>query len=229
MKTSITLRFLLLVLTAMVGCAAPPELTTQEAAPFHVVLGSNNYGYPASQVQLISSVQGERFETRHSKLRYPECMSGYLEFVEFSGLLDSSAVAALGGLVQNIQPCVRKNGSRVVSPVYMHSVQGELALGMQVGQWFKTQSIELVVTEGQLCESACAVAFLGASFKRVQATGRAILHFNGEQGRGLDCARSTDMMPFKSYLIAVKGNQAGQNLYNQALTYCRSGKGWDLS
>jgi hypothetical protein len=102
-------------------------------------------------------------------------------------------------------------------------------LGMQVGQWFKTQSIELVVTEGQLCESACAVAFLGASFKRVQATGRVVLHFNGELGRGLDCARSTDMMPFRSYLLSVKGNQSGQILYNQALTYCRNSKGWDLS
>jgi hypothetical protein len=229
MKTSITQRFLVLVLFAIAGCAAPPPLSTQEATPFHVVLGSNNYGYPASQVQLISSVQGERFETRHSRLRYPECMSGYLEFVEFSGFLDSSAVAAMGGLVQNIKPCVRKNGSRAVSPVYMNSAQGELALGMQVGQWFKTQSIELVVTEGQLCESACAVAFLGASFKRVQATGRAVLHFNGELGRGLDCARSTDMMPFKSYLLSVKGNQSGQILYNQALTYCRNSKGWDLS
>ena len=94
MKTSITQRFLVLVLFAVTGCAAPPSLSTQEAAPFHVVLGSNNYGYPASQVQLISSVQGERFETRHSRLRYPECMSGYMEFVEFSGFLDSSAVAA---------------------------------------------------------------------------------------------------------------------------------------
>ena len=229
MKTSITQRFLVLVLFAVTGCAAPPSLSTQEAAPFHVDLGSNNYGYPASQVQLVSSVQGERFETRHSRLRYPECMSGYMEFVEFSGFLDSSSVAALGGLVQNIKPCVRKNGSRIVSPVYVNSAQGELDLGMQVGQWFKTQSIELVVTEGQLCESACAVAFLGASFKRVQATGRAVLHFNGELGRGLDCARSTDMMPFKSYLLSVKGNQSGQILYNQALTYCRNSKGWDLS
>ena len=229
MNISIAQRFLVLVLFAIGGCAAPPTLNTQEAAPFHVVLGSNNYGYPASQVQLVSSVQGERFETRHSRLRYPECMSGYLEFVEFSGFLDSSAVAAMGGLVQNIKPCVRKNGSRAVSPVYMNSAQGELALGMQVGQWFKTQSIELVVTEGQLCESACAVAFLGASFKRVQATGRAVLHFNGELGRGLDCARSTDMMPFRSYLLSVKGNQSGQILYNQALTYCRNSKGWDLS
>ena len=111
MKTSITQRFLVLVLFAVTGCAAPPPLSTQEAAPFHVVLGSNNYGYPASQVQLVSSVQGERFETRHSRLRYPECMSGYLEFVEFSGFLDSSAVAALGGLVQNIKPCIVQTGS----------------------------------------------------------------------------------------------------------------------
>jgi hypothetical protein len=29
--------------------------------------------------------------------------------------------------------------------------------------------------------------------------------------------------------MAVKGSQSGQALYNQALTYCRNGKGWDLS
>ncbi|MFM7698001.1 MAG: hypothetical protein ACKO5X_05125 [Limnohabitans sp.] len=192
-------------------------------------MGSNNYGYPTSQVQLVSSVQGEKFETRHSRLRYPECMSGFLEFVEFSGQLDSNAVAALSGLVLNIKPCVRKNGSRVVSPVYVNSSQGELELGMQIGQWFKTQAIELIVTEGQICESACAVAFLGASFKRTQATGRAVLHLNGDIGRGFDCARSTDMMPFKSYLMSVKGSQSGKALYNQALTYCRNSKGWELS
>jgi hypothetical protein len=37
------------------------------------------------------------------------------------------------------------------------------------------------------------------------------------------------MMPLKNYLFAAAGKQSGQALFNQALSHCRSGKGWDLS
>ena len=228
MNNSIFSRILALMLILLVGCVNP-RLGSLEAAPYQVVMGSNSYGYPQSQMQLVSSIYGDRFEARHSRLIYPECMSGSLDVIEFSGYLDSSALTGLGSLLQNLKPCIRKNGIRLVTPVYMNSAQGDLMLGMQLGQWFKSQNLELIVTEGQQCQSACAVAFLGASYKRVQANGRVVLHFNGEIGRGFDCARSTDMMPLKNYLLSIKGNPSGQALYNQALTYCRNGKGWDLS
>jgi hypothetical protein len=228
MNSSIFSRFLALTLILLVGCVNPRPASL-EAAPYQVVMGSNTYGYPQSQMQLVSSIYGDRFEARHSRLIYPECMSGSLDVIEFSGYLDSSALTGLGSLLQNLKPCIRKNGIRLVTPVYMNSAQGDLMLGMQLGQWFKSQNLELIVTEGQQCLSACAVAFLGASYKRVQANGRVVLHFNGEIGRGFDCARLTDMMPLKNYLLSIKGSPSGQALYNQALTYCRNGKGWDLS
>ena len=228
MNSSSFTRILALMLVMLVGCVNPRPVSL-EPVPYQVVMGSNNYGYPQSQMQLVSSIYGDRFEARHSRLKYPECMSGSLDIIEFSGYLDSSALSGLSSILQNIKPCVRKNGTRLVTPVYMNSAQGELMLGIQLGQWFKSQAIELIVTEGQQCESACAVAFLGAAYKRVQANGRVVLYFSGELGRGFDCARSTDMMPFKNYLLSIKGNPSGQALYNQALTYCRNGKGWDLS
>jgi hypothetical protein len=117
----------------------------------------------------------------------------------------------------------------VVNPVYLNSAQGELMLGTQLGKWFQNQGVEVIVTEGQVCESACAVAYLGAQRKRIQANGRVVLHFNGEQGRGFDCARSVDMMPLRNYLLSTAGKQQGQALFNQALAHCRSGQGWDLS
>ena len=228
MKNLTISRILALLLIMLIGCVNPRQ-ASMEAVPYQVVMGSSNYGYPQSQMQLVSSVYGDRFEARHSRLKYPECMSGSLDVVEFSGYLDSSALSGINSLLQNVKPCIRKNGIRLVTPVYMNSAQGELILGIQLGQWFKSQALELIVTEGQQCESACAVAFLGAAYKRVQANGHVVLHFNGELGRGFDCARSTDMMPLKNYLMSIKGNPSGQALYNQALTYCRNGKGWDLS
>ena len=223
-----TLRMLgVLLLLALLGCVQPRQ--AQQEVPFHVVMGSNSYGYPGSQMQLVNSIQGDLFQVRLSRLRFPDCANGSLDVVEFSGTIDSTSLSSLNSIMQTLQPCIRRDGSRVVSPVYLNSAQGDLLLGIQLGKSFQTQAVEVIVSEGQICESACAVAYLGAVYKRVQATGRVVLHLSGEYGRGFDCARSVDMMPLKSYLLSTNSRQSGQSLYNQALTHCRSGKGWDLS
>ena len=216
-------RFICLLLT-LVGCAATPAPEVH-----HVVLGSNTHGYPAVNVRLVSVVQGEDYVARHSQVRFPECLSGSLDVVEFSGVIHAGSLQTMNNLMQNLQPCIRRAGRRTVSPVYLNSAEGELLLGTQLGLRFQSQGVEVIVTERQVCESACALAYLGAQRKRVQANGRVVLHLSGEQGKGFDCARSIDMMPLKNYLYATAGKQSGQALFNQALSHCRSGKGWNLS
>jgi hypothetical protein len=216
-------RLLLLGLLALWGCAAPaPE-------PYHVVLGSGSYGYPSANMRILNVVQGDDFELRFSQVKYPECVSGSLDMVEFSGTISHQSLPQLNAMLNRINPCVRRDGRRVVNPVYLNSAQGELLLGIQLGQWFQSKGVEAIVTEGQVCESACALAYLGAQRKQVQANGRVVMHLSGEQGKGFDCARSVDMMPLRNYLIATAGKQSGQALFNQALSHCRNGQGWNLS
>lgn len=221
---SLSRHLLTLCVLALTGCAAPPPPDAH-----HVVLGSGAYGYPAANVRVLSVMQGADFEARHSQLRYPECTSGSLDVVEFSGVISAASLPVLNNMLNSVAPCIRRDGRRVVTPFYLNSAQGELMLGTQLGKWFQNQGVEVIVTEGQVCESACAVAYLGAQRKRIQANGRVVLHFNGEQGRGFDCARSVDMMPLRNYLLSTAGKQQGQALFNQALAHCRSGQGWDLS
>ncbi len=214
---------ILLGLLALLGCVAPnPEV-------HHVVLGSGSYGYPSANVRVLNVVQGDDFELRFSQVKYPECVSGSLDVVEFSGTISQQSLPQLNAMLNRINPCVRRDGRRVVNPIYLNSAQGELLLGIQLGQWFQSKGIEAIVTESQVCESACALAYLGAQRKQVQANGRVVMHLSGEQGKGFDCARSVDMMPLRNYLIATSGKQSGQALFNQALTYCRNGQGWNLS
>ena len=220
---NITQRFICLLLPMLFACAAPP-LDTQ-----HIVLGSGSYGYPAANVRVLNVVQGDDFEVRHSQVKFPECVSGSLDMVEFSGNINAGSLQIMNGMLNSVTPCIRRDGRRVVNPVYLNSPEGELMLGMQLGQWFQNQGLEAIVTEGQVCQSACALAYLGAQRKRVQANGRVVLHLSGEQGKGFDCARSIDMMQLKNYLFSTAGKQKGQVLFNQALGYCRNGKGWDLS
>lgn len=215
-------RLLLLGLMALAGCVATkPE-------PYHVVLGSNLYGYPGADVRILNVVQGDDHEIRFSQIRYPQCVSGSLDVVEFSGTIHQQSLSQLNAMISRINPCVRRDGTRVVNPVYLNSAQGELMLGIQLGQWFQSKGVEAIVTEGQVCESACALAYLGAQRKQVQANGRVVIHLSGEQGKGFDCARSVDMMPLRNYLITTSGKQAGQALFNQALAHCRNGQGWNL-
>ena len=218
-----TPRLLLLGLLALMGCAAPPP------DAFHVVLGSGTYGYPSANVRVLSVVQGNDFEIRFSQIKYPECVSGSLDVVEFSGTISQQSLPNLNAMLNQVNPCVRRDGRRVANPVYLNSAQGELMLGMQLGQWFQSKGIEAIVTENQVCESACALAYLGAQRKQVQANGRVVMHLSGEQGKGFDCARSIDMMPLRNYLVSTSGKQAGQALFNQALSHCRNGQGWNLS
>ena len=222
MKNDIT-RLLLLGLLALWGCAGPaPE-------PYHVVLGSGSFGYPSANMRILNVVQGDDFELRFSQIKYPECVSGSLDVVEFSGTINHQSLPQLNAMLNRINPCVRRDGRRVVNPVYLNSAQGELLLGIQLGQWFQSKGVEVIVTEGQVCESACALAYMGAQRKQVQANGRVVMHLSGEQGKGFDCARSIDMMPLRNYLISTAGKQSGQALFNQALGYCRNGQGWNLS
>ena len=126
---ALPLRFIFLLLT-LVGCASPaPEI-------HHLVLGSNTYGYPAVNVRVLSVVQGDDFEARQSQVKYPDCLSGSLDIVEFSGTINSSSMQTLNGMLQILTPCIRKDGRRVSTPVYLNSAQGELLLGTQLGLWF---------------------------------------------------------------------------------------------
>ncbi len=220
---SFSKRLSLLFAFALAGCVAP---STQ---PYHVVLGSGVYGYPSENVRVLNVVQGDDHEIRFSQIRYPMCVSGSLDVVEFSGTINHQSLPQLNAMLGRLTPCVRRDGRRIVNPVYLNSAQGELMLGIQLGQWFQSKGVEAIVTEGQVCESACALAYLGAQRKQVQANGRVVMHLSGEQGKGFDCARSIDMMPLRNYLISTAGKQDGQALFNQALTHCRNGQGWNLS
>ena len=220
---SFSKRLSLLFAFALAGCVAPP------IEPYHVVLGSGIYGYPSENVRILNVVQADDHEIRLSQIRYPQCVSGSLDVVEFSGTISHQSLPQLNAMLGRLTPCVRRDGRRIVNPVYLNSAQGELMLGIQLGQWFQSKGVEAIVTEGQVCESACALAYLGAQRKQVQANGRVVMHLSGEQGKGFDCARSIDMMPLRNYLISTAGKQDGQALFNQALTHCRNGQGWNLS
>ncbi len=219
-----------LFLLGLVACAVNgPVASPMAPSPHQVILGSNSFGFPQSNITVLGSTQGQTFETRHSLLRHHSCARGSMDIVELSGNIDPSSLQSLQAHLHNLSQCINRQGQRVPPQVYLNSNGGKPILGIELGQILARYGAEAVVTEGQLCSGACAVGFLTARQRSVKSNGRVVLYFNGPKNNGFDCARSNDMMPLQNHFLVAAGRTGGTALYNQALTYCNSDRGWEIS
>ena len=229
MKRIFTL-WLHLLLLGLVACTTVSPITSPFApTPHQLVLGSNSFGFPQDKMTVLGSTQGQTFETRHSTLRHASCAKGSMDIVEFSGTIDPVSLQSLQAHMHNLSQCINSQGQRVPPQVYFNSNAGKPLLGIELGQVLGRYGVEAVVTEGQVCSGACAVGFLTARQRSVKSNGRVVLYFNGAKNNGFDCARSNDMMPLKNHFLVAAGRTGGTALYNQALTYCNSDRGWEIS
>ncbi|NQW67631.1 MAG: hypothetical protein HQ455_10495 [Burkholderiales bacterium] len=229
MKRIFTL-WLHLLLLGLVACTTVSPITSPFAPkPHQVVLGSNSFGFPQDKMTVLGSTQGQTFETRHSTLRHESCAKGIMDIVEFSGTIDPVSLQSLQAHMNNLSQCINSQGQRMPPQVYLNSNAGKPLLGIELGQVLGRYGVEAVVTEGQICSGACAVGFLTARQRSVKSNGRVVLYFNGAKNNGFDCARSNDMMPLKNHFLVAAGRTGGTALYNQALTYCNSDRGWEIS
>jgi len=229
MKRIFTLGLHLLLL-GLVACTTVSPISSLFAPkPHQLVLGSNSFGFPQDKMMVLGSTQGQTFETRHSTLRHASCAKGSMDIVEFSGTIDPVSLQSLQAHMHNLSQCINSQGQRVPPQVYLNSNAGKPLLGIELGQVLGRYGVEAVVTEGQVCSGACAVGFLTARQRSVKSNGRVVLYFNGAKNNGFDCARSNDMMPLKNHFLVAAGRTGGTALYNQALTYCNSDRGWEIS
>ena len=220
---ALPLRLTFLLLLTLVGCATPaPDL-------HHVVLGSNTYGYPAVNVRVLNVVQGEDFEARQAQVKYPDCLSGSLDLVEFSGTISANSLPTLNSMLQQQTPCIRKDGRRVSTPVYLNSAQGELMLGTQLGMWFQSKGGGSHHHRRANLRICLCTGLFGRTAQTGAGQWSGCVAFQRRQRPrfGLCPLGGYDAIEKLSYTIA--GKQSGQALLNQALTHCRSGKGWELS
>ena len=167
--------------------------------------------------------------TGQGLLRHGNWAKGSMDIIELSGTIDPASLQSLQAHMHNLSQCINRQGQRVPPQVYLNSNGGKPLLGIELGQILARYGAEAVVTEGQLCSGACAVGFLTARQRSVKSNGRVVLYFNGPKNNGFDCARSNDMMPLQNHFLVSAGRTGGTALYNQALTYCNSDRGWEIS
>jgi hypothetical protein len=227
-EKGVTIMRLLALLTAtiVVACASPPR-------PAYVPLGARGVGMPAEQVSVLADIRINELRIRHVSIADQSCVGGRRPAVELQGPIGPDSSEAMERLLRTIQPCVRRNGERVSPHVFLDSTGGLLSHGYKLGATLKEYNANTVVTGGQQCSSACAIAFLGGRFRTVEFSGQLLFHSpylkrpsSSEQSSAPFCPKRVELTELEDYFVRLIGAEDGKFVFERTLAYCSTSNGW---
>lgn len=196
----------------------------------HAILGTG-YGWDASRVTVISDVIVSDLRVRHVRLQNADCVSGYSEHLELSGPIGPDSSEVMDRLIQRLHKCQSKSRSiPVATAVYLNSGGGLLKDGYKLGEIFRKNAVQTIITGGQTCASACSVAFLGGTFRTMEHNGLLVFHSPYlVSGIGIDCADRGQVDVLKNYFVGKLGPRNGEYLHQRTMSYCSRSEGWTLN
>lgn len=209
----------LMAFLALLGCALP--------GGWHEVLGTSGAGFPSRSAKILDDVRIEDLRIRHVRLVGAACARGYLEHVELDGRIGPDATDYLDQMLSRASECRRPDGTSYAKVVHMNSSGGSLFYGLRMGEVLRYHKVETLILHGQVCASACAIAFLGGVHRTIIGDGRLLFHAPYiYEDDGIRCAEADQVGELKDYFAAVLGADVGQVVYTKAMELCSEDDGW---
>jgi len=102
--------------------------------------------------------------------------------IRLTGLIERGDADRLRDVLTGLGPSVASMSDTPVTTVELSSLGGDLIEGLRIGSLFKELRVFAVVRRGDVCLSACALAFIGGSSRNVppSAVGRCNLEIGGK-------------------------------------------------
>jgi len=193
----------------------------------HLIMGSDS-GFPNYKLTLQTETERAAFHVKLFTLKYDECASGNIDYVEFDGAINKDAIEAFQTILREAQGCKTKKGRALYPFVYLNSSLGDYRDGYALGELFRQYNVETIVTQGQVCKAACAMAFLGGTLRKIEDTGRIIFSHAKDKGKGvgIECESAFEQVTMRAYLQKVMNVSAADHLYFNLLNYCTQPEGW---
>lgn len=210
-------------------CAFGSLVACSSSTPWHNILGSTN-GWNSESVQVHLDAQIGKLRVRHVTIPSKDCTSGRSDHLEISGEIGPDSTASIGRLLPKLAECRNSVGTKIVNRVYLNSGGGRLADGYKLGELFRSRDVQTVVTAGQKCASACAIAFLGGRFRTMNYD--ALLSFHApylSSGIAIDCSDRGQVEELKNYYVKFLNRSDGEFLFERTMSYCSASSGWDIN
>lgn len=210
----------------------PLVLLIASCSTFVPILGSSRGWKDASEIKVIEDITVSGLRIRVTQpVANATCSKGNHHTIEIDGPINKDTSFALEKILIGLPDCTSEKGAKIVPAVYMNSEGGTLEDGYAIGVVFRKLGAATRVTGGQICASACAVAFLGGNFRSVTSDGKLVFHAPYRDGNfGLmDCVRKNEASAqiLKSYYLNMLGSPADR-LFERTMDYCSRSDGWTV-
>lgn len=204
----------------LTGCAV------QVPVPKHTIMGSESYGFANYLLTLQTETERAAFDIKLFTLKYDECVSGSIDYVEFDGTINADSVKAFKSVLAEAQGCKNKKGRFYYPFIYLNSTSGEFKDGYALGDLFRQFNVETIVTQGQTCKGACAVAFIGGKLRKIEANGALIFSSTKPKGIGIDCELANEQVQLRAHFQKMFDTKTADRVYFNLLNFCAQPGGW---
>jgi hypothetical protein len=223
--------FILIFTILLFGCASAQQQEWTQ------ILGSGSGFYIGKDAIVVNDMQVSKLRIRVVKrinMKKANCEKGNLHTIEINGEINKDAVFVLDKILRGLQPCYDKESYLIPNIVYMNSSGGYLNDGYAIGDLFRKYDVGTVVTDGQVCASSCAVAFLGGNERIINSNGRLVFHapyINTKDAYGFDsikCSDRNSASNLRNYYQKMIPSENANILYDRTMDYCSKSDGWTL-
>ena len=211
-----------LSISFLASCAVPVPLQK------HTVMGSEQTGYSNLVLTLQTETETPSFHIKLFTIRNAECVKASMDYVEFDGAINKESLSAFEAVLIEAQGCKNRKGTPIYPFVYLNSSTGDYPDGYTLGEMFRKFNIETVVTQGQTCKGACAVAFLGGRLRLIRDNGALVFASNKVRGIGIECERANNQVMLRNYLERMLGVVYSEPLYFNLMSNCFQPNGLSL-
>jgi hypothetical protein len=172
--------------------------------------------------------------TKRLNLNKLKCSRGNLHSIEINGEINKDTVFILEKILRDLPQCYDEEEYLVPTVIFMNSSGGYLSDGYAIGELFRKYTVGTVVTEGQVCASSCAIAFLGGFERIMDKGGRLIFHapyIQTKDAYGLDSIKCSDRntaITLKNYYQKMLNSENANILYERTMDFCSKSEGWTI-
>jgi ATP-dependent protease ClpP protease subunit len=231
---------ILIMLPLVVSCGTyvGDEKTVIKPRQFIEIFGTKK-GYYADEATITKDIKISNLRIRQTKLlnQSKGCKEGYRYIIELNGEINSDATYAIEQIIDDTPSCTSvSNGELIPTLLYLNSNGGSLNDGVAIGKIFRSKykKIAAIIDDGQVCASACAIAFLGAASKMMGENGTLLFHSPYKADLfGIDCASKTDMNELRKYMVEMLsfrgGAIIGERVFERMMSFCSKSGGWTLN
>ena len=199
----------------------------------HSIAGSSSYFNESWRYSTLKNIRINELNIRVVRGKDTDCYLGYNDHLELDGPIGEDSTHAVTEILSQLKQCFStRQDIRVVTRVYLNSSGGLMKDGLALGRLFKRHGVQAEVMGGQRCSSSCAIAFLGAKFRRLSYDGALLFHapYHYQQGgRRILCSRPDDAGDLRQYYVEMLGQDVGQVLFDRTMSYCGVEAGWTIN